>query len=146
MFLLDGWLTVPLVDDILCFDKEGHQSETVTELDPEKSWTLIYYCNLLLVHYTTINLFYSSGSNLLFHFDISGELAFTNVQLPFKSLNIAGTKFKPMDIRAGYEFVLPLEQGRCVVAFNHCTIYYVKYATKMSSFDRFGRFIGSDIL
>ena len=73
-----------------------------------------------------------------------GELTFTNVQLPFKSLTFAGTKYKPMDIRDGYEFVLPLDQGRCVVAFNHCTIDYVKYATKMSSFDRLGQFIGSD--
>ena len=76
-----------------------------------------------------------------------GELTFTNVQLPFKSLNIAGTKFKSMVIRDGYEFVLPLDQGRSVVAFTNCTNdEFIKYTTKMCSFDRLGRLLGSDSL
>ena len=76
-----------------------------------------------------------------------GELTFTNVQLPFKSLNIAGTKFKSMVIRDGYEFVLPLDQGRCVVAFTNCTNdELIKYTTQMCSFDRLGRLLGSDSL
>ena len=31
VFLLDGWLVVPFIDEILWFDKEGHRSETSTE-------------------------------------------------------------------------------------------------------------------
>ena len=46
-----------------------------------------------------------------------GELVFTDIQLPFKSLDIA--ELQPVDIRVPYDFLLPLENGERIVAFWH---------------------------
>ena len=73
-----------------------------------------------------------------------GELAFTHIQLPFKSLDIA--EFKRVDISTDYGFLLPLEHGERIVSFT----WHQKSddddvnATLISCFDRLGRLIGTD--
>ena len=68
-----------------------------------------------------------------------GELAFTNIQIPFKTLDIANNGFKPIDIRVDSDFVL-LEHGQRMVTFK-CV--KDEYETQIMCFDRLGRLIGS---
>ena len=78
-----------------------------------------------------------------------GELAFSTIRLPFKTLDIANNELTPIDIRVDYDFVLPLEHGQRIVAFKW---YYTgqfatqKYFMRMSCFDQLGRLIGTDNL
>ena len=66
-----------------------------------------------------------------------GELAFTSIQIPFKTLDIANTDLKAIDISAGYDHVLPLEHGQHIVTFN---------GNEISCLDKLGRLMGSDNL
>ena len=76
-----------------------------------------------------------------------GQLTLTNIQLPFKSLDIISNEFQPIDIPASYDFLLPLEHGQRIVTFKrHKTEEYDDDAMLMSSFDRLGRLVGSDDL
>ena len=67
-----------------------------------------------------------------------GELVFTDIQLPFKSLDIA--ELQPVDIRVPYDFLLPLENGERIVAFWHHGGDYIS-RTLLSCFDWLGRLI-----
>ena len=78
-----------------------------------------------------------------------GELTFTHIQLPFKKLDITSVEFKPVDIPARFDFLLPLEHGERIVVFERffkrqfpitCGI------TKMRCLDRLGRMIRSSIV
>ena len=76
-----------------------------------------------------------------------GELAFTGIQLPFKQLDMASTDLKPIDIRAEFDFVLPLEHGQRIVTFKRYTKKdRYRDATQMSCFDRLGRLLGFEDL
>ena len=72
-----------------------------------------------------------------------GELTFTDMQLPFKKLDFSSTELKPVDIRAKYDFLLPLENGQRIVAFKWFLKRedVAKCFTQMSCFDRHGRLI-----
>ena len=72
-----------------------------------------------------------------------GELAFSTIKLPFKTLSITNTDLTPIDFLAQYDFVLPLEHGQRIVTF---TSPDNEDATHISCFDRLGRRIGSDKL
>ena len=69
-----------------------------------------------------------------------GELAFSSIQIPFKTLGITDTDLMPIDNRAAYDFVLPLEHGQRFVTFKSPEY---EDATQMSCFDRLGRLIAS---
>ena len=76
-----------------------------------------------------------------------GELAFTNIQLPFKQLDMANSnsELKPVDIRTDFDFVLPLDNGQCIVTFkwfNEKDGFELCF-TQINSFDLSGRLIGS---
>ena len=77
-----------------------------------------------------------------------GELAFTSIQIPFKTLDIANTDLNLIDIRVDYNFLLPLEHGQRIVAFkwHHNNRHFQKEkqpCIQMSCFDRLARLIGS---
>ena len=81
--------------------------------------------------------------------DVSfGELSFAHIQLPFKKLDITSSELKPVDIRARFNFLLPLEDGERIVAFkcflNSKDVH--KCFTLMSCFDRHGRLIKTEKL
>ena len=68
-----------------------------------------------------------------------GELAFSTIRLPFKTLDIANNDaLTQFDIRTEYDFVLPLEDGQRIVTFRSH-----EAATQMNCIDRLGRLIGS---
>ena len=77
-----------------------------------------------------------------------GELAFTDIQLPFKKLDMTSTKFKQIDIHVGYDFLLPFEHGQFVVTFNRYKTSEdsEEDMTLMSCFDPLGRLTGSKYL
>ena len=80
-----------------------------------------------------------------------GELTYAHIQLPFKKVDFASTELKALDIRADYDFLLPLENGECIVAFKQfhnkrVTEYIYKGFMQMSHFNRLGRLIGTDTL
>ena len=72
-----------------------------------------------------------------------GELAFTTVKLPFKTLGVTDTDLTPIDIRADYDFVLPLENGQLIVTFK---IHDNENGTQMSCIDRLGQVISTNRL
>ena len=72
-----------------------------------------------------------------------GDLAFTSIQIPFKTLDITNNELNFIDFRSEYEFVLPVEHGQRIVTFKFDGIEQV---TQMSCFDKLGRLIGSDNL
>ena len=72
-----------------------------------------------------------------------GELAFTSIQIPFKTLDIANTELNLIDIRVDYNFLLPLEHGQRIVTFKDCAD---ESSTQISCFDRLGQLIASDNL
>ena len=77
-----------------------------------------------------------------------GELAFTDIQLPFKKVDINEldtNELKAVDIRADYDFLLPFEHGQKIVAFQWCFVNgdFDKCYTQMSCFDLLGRQIGT---
>ena len=49
-----------------------------------------------------------------------GELSFTDITLPFKKLDISTSGLKAVDNRAHFDFLLPLEHGERIVAFEFC--------------------------
>ena len=73
-----------------------------------------------------------------------GELTFTDIQLPFKKLDIANNQLKPYVLRTSYDFVLSLDHGQRIVFFTH---YNRVSKDQFSSFtliiscDRHGRLI-----
>ena len=74
-----------------------------------------------------------------------GELAFTDMQLPFNHLDMASAELKPVGILCDYDFLLPLDGGQCIVT---CKRFYhigidSRCFTQMNSFDRAGRLIGT---
>ena len=76
-----------------------------------------------------------------------GELAFTYIQLPFKKLNLYTDNHYAVDIRAKFDFLLPLEHGQRIFAFKR---FYKSEETEdvtlMSCFDPLGRLIDSKYL
>ena len=79
--------------------------------------------------------------------DVSlGELAFTDIQLPFKKLHFVSTDLKPVPIqRDDYDFLLPLEHGQRIVAFRYQSAS-INSCIKMRCFDLFGRMIRSNMV
>ena len=79
-----------------------------------------------------------------------GELAFSTIKIPFKTLDIANNELTPIDVRVDYDFVLPLEHGRRLVAFEWVNIQeqFLKEESysKMTCVDRLGRLLCSDYL
>ena len=84
--------------------------------------------------------------------DVSlGELAFTNIQMPFKKLDMTTTssssELKPVDIRTtfDFDFVMPLDDGQCIVTFKwfNRKDNFERLFTQINSFDLSGRLIGS---
>ena len=73
-----------------------------------------------------------------------GELVFTDIQLPFKSLDIA--EFKPVDIPAEFKSLMPLEHGERIIIFKVEYEDNKVYAMLISCFDRLDRLIGTDNL
>ena len=79
-----------------------------------------------------------------------GELAFTNTQLPFKTLDISSRELTPVDIRVRFDFLLPLEHGQRIVAFKWKADFSADLnsspmrTTSFNCFDRLGRPIGSE--
>ena len=72
-------------------------------------------------------------------------MTFAHVQRPLKKVDFASTELKPIDIRAHYDFLLPLEHGQRIVLFNRhleCDDFE-KCFTQMSCFDRHGRLLGT---
>ena len=61
-----------------------------------------------------------------------GELAFTDMQLPFNKLDISTNGLKSVDNRAHFGFLLLLEHGERIVAFELTE----KDSTKVTCFDR----------
>ena len=88
----------------------------------------------------------SIGDNLV----SLGELAFSTIEVPFKTLDIANNEPTPIDIRHHYDFVLPLEHGRRVIAFKWLDYQdqfgKEKSYMQMTCVDRLGRLLGSDFL
>ena len=79
-----------------------------------------------------------------------GELAFSTIEIPFKTLDIANNELTPIDVRVDYDFVLPLEHGRRVVAFKWFK-YQEPYEEEqsymqMTCVDRQGRLLGTNNL
>ena len=76
---------------------------------------------------------------------ILGELTFTTTKLPFKTLSTTDADLKPIDIRASYDFIVPLENGQRIVTFKsgHSR---ADETIQMSCFDRIGRLLGSNKL
>ena len=75
-----------------------------------------------------------------------GELTFANVQVPFDWLEVDCTvEFKPLDIRARYDFLLPLDDGQRIVAFKQFLLESddEKCFTQMSCFDQLGRLVAT---
>ena len=70
-----------------------------------------------------------------------GEMAFTAIKTPFKTLG--NTALKLIVISAAYDFVVPLGNGQRIVTFKGDDL---KDQTQISCFDRLGRLIGSDNL
>ena len=70
-----------------------------------------------------------------------GELTFPHIQLPLKHLDIASAELKRVEILTDWDFLLPLNSGYGIVAFEHCRLNE-ELVTKMTSFDRAGRIIG----
>ena len=48
-----------------------------------------------------------------------GKLTYAHIQLPFKKLDFYADELKAVDIRADFDFLLPLEHGQRIVTFNH---------------------------
>ena len=67
-----------------------------------------------------------------------GELAFAHIQLPFNKLDISTNALKAVDICADFDFLLPLEHGQRIVAFqsNADIEDDESYITKVACFDR----------
>ena len=80
--------------------------------------------------------------------DVSlGELSFAHIQLPFKKLDLYTDELEAVEIRADFDFLLPLEHGQRIVAFKlHYKSEDSEEVTQMSCFDRLGRLIGSQYL
>ena len=72
-----------------------------------------------------------------------GNLAFREIQLPFKLLDI--NEFKQFDNHTTFNFCLPLEHGERIITFKYHR-KNGKLATLMSCFDRLGRLIATDYL
>ena len=72
-----------------------------------------------------------------------GELAFTDMQLPFKTLDINIRELTPVDIRVDFHYLLPLEHGERIVAFKlNADFDYRMSTTSFICFDGLGRQIG----
>ena len=123
-------------DDELILQLELHEAKKLAQELGERNKELkaAMFDNKL----ASFNAFSSIGESSL------GELTFAHIQLPFKKLDIASTELKPIDIRAHYDFLLPLDQGKRVVLFNRYlkSEDFEKSFTQMSCFDRFGRLLG----
>ena len=72
-----------------------------------------------------------------------GKLVYITMQLPFKTLGINNTYLKPIDIRAAYDFVVPLEDGQLIVTFKS---HGLNDETHISCYGRLPRSIASDML
>ena len=82
-----------------------------------------------------------------------GELTFTHIQLPFAKAYFASTELQTVE-RGRYDFLLPLENGERIVAFNSFHERFrlpederdderFKGLTEMSCFDRLGRLMSA---
>ena len=124
------------IDDELVLQLELHEANTrANELnDRKKQLKSAMFDNKL----ASFNAFPSIGESSL------GELTFAHVQLPFKKLDMASAELKAIDIRADYDFLLPLDHGQRVVLFNRHLDWddFEKCFTQMSCFDRLGRLEG----
>ena len=67
---------------------------------------------------------------------------------PFKKLDISSTELNAIDIRADFDFLLPLNRGQRIVLFKRCLEVdeFERRFTQMSCFDRFGRLLGINSL
>ena len=75
-----------------------------------------------------------------------GELAFAQMQLPIGTLDKTDlTDLKPVELLVPYDFLLPLEHGRRIVAFKQ-SHEGQKWITQMSCVDQFGRLFGTATL
>ena len=72
-----------------------------------------------------------------------GELAFSRIQIPFKTLGILSNELKPIDISIKFKFVLPLEHDQRFVIFNHSLESgdVNKCFTQIMCFDQLGHLI-----
>ena len=75
-----------------------------------------------------------------------GELRFTTIQIPFKTLDIVINELTPIDIRVDYDFVLPLEHCKRIVAFKwyfNNDQFENEFYTQITCVDPLGRLLGT---
>ena len=74
-----------------------------------------------------------------------GELTFEHMQLPIGTLDTTDfTELKPVELLVPYDFLLPLEHGQRIAAFEHfLDSNDIECFTQMSYFDQLGRLIGT---